>query len=92
MYLLYFLYNVRSHPSATSKNLGPYLLTIIKNILHLILQNSPNLASNKANPFCIHYRRPLLHAWLLPDLSTIPNNCIRDDLFCPVVVVLAFGA
>ena len=24
------------------------------------------------------YGRPLLQAWLLPDLNTIPNNCVRE--------------
>ena len=25
------------------------------------------------------YGRPLLQAWLLPDLNTIPNNCITEN-------------
>ena len=25
------------------------------------------------------YGRPLLQPWLLPDLNTIPNNCVRDN-------------
>ena len=25
------------------------------------------------------YGRPLLQAWLLPDLNTIPSNCVRED-------------
>ena len=27
--------------------------------------------------FC--YERPLLQAWLLPDLNTISNNCVREN-------------
>ena len=27
------------------------------------------------------YRRPLLHAWLLPDLITMPNSCIRENSY-----------
>ena len=34
--------------------------------------------------------RPLLQAWLLPDLNTIPDNCVRENLFSSVVMVLAF--
>ena len=25
------------------------------------------------------YGKPLLQAWLLPDLNTIPNNCVREN-------------
>ena len=25
------------------------------------------------------YERPLLQAWLLPDLNTIANNCVREN-------------
>ena len=25
------------------------------------------------------YGRPLLQAWLLPDLNTIPNNCVGEN-------------
>ena len=25
------------------------------------------------------YRGPLLQAWLLPDLNTIPTNCVREN-------------
>ena len=25
------------------------------------------------------YGRPLLQAWLFPDLNTIPNNCVREN-------------
>ena len=39
-------------------------------------------------PFC--YRRPLLHACLLPDLNTIPNNFVEEILFSSVVMVLPF--
>ena len=29
---------------------------------------------------CIYcYGRPLLQAWLLPDLNTIPNNCVGKN-------------
>ena len=39
------------------------------------------------------YRRPLLQAWLFPDLNTIPNNFVKERiLFSSVVMVLAFGA
>ena len=30
-------------------------------------------------PYTSCYGRPLLQAWLLPDLNTIPNNCIREN-------------
>ena len=36
------------------------------------------------------YGRPLLQAWLFPDLKTIPNNCIGRILFSSVVMELAF--
>ena len=35
------------------------------------------------------YLRPLLQAWLLPDLNTIPNNWLERTLFSSVVMVLA---
>ena len=25
------------------------------------------------------YGRPLLYAWLLPDLNTVPKNCVREN-------------
>ena len=25
------------------------------------------------------YGRPLFQAWLLPDLNTVPNNCVREN-------------
>ena len=25
------------------------------------------------------YGRPVLHAWLLPDLNTLPNSCVREN-------------
>ena len=36
------------------------------------------------------YGRPLLQAWLLPDLNMIPNNCVGRIPFSSVVMVLAF--
>ena len=38
------------------------------------------------------YGRPLLQEWLLPDLRTITNNCVKLEriLFSSVVSVLAF--
>ena len=39
---------------------------------------------------CNCYGRPLLHAWLLPDLNSIPNNDIREILLISAVIVLAF--
>ena len=27
------------------------------------------------------YVRPLLQAWLLPDLNTIPTNCVGENSF-----------
>ena len=40
---------------------------------------------------CLCYGKPLLQAWLLPDLNTIPDKCVII-LFSSVVMVLAFGA
>ena len=34
-------------------------------------------SSRKIGPQC--YGRPLLQAWLLPDLNTIPNNCVGEN-------------
>ena len=32
------------------------------------------------NTICVWcYGRPLLHAWLLPDLNKIPNHCVREN-------------
>ena len=32
------------------------------------------------------YGTPFLHAWLLPDLNTIPDNCVREViLLVPVL-------
>ena len=39
---------------------------------------------------CMCFGRPLLHAWLLCDLNTIPNNCVGEDSLSSVVMVLAF--
>ena len=38
----------------------------------------------------ICYGRPLLQAWLLPDLNTISNYCVRESSLSSVVMVLAF--
>ena len=42
--------------------------------------------------FSTCYRRPLLQAWLLPHLNTIPNNCVGENSLNSVVIVLALGA
>ena len=39
----------------------------------------------------MYYGRPHLQAWMLPDLNTIPNNCVGENsmvmvlFFCPGV-------
>ena len=40
----------------------------------------------------ICHGRPLLQAWSIQNLNTIPNNCVWRILYSSVFMVLAFGA
>ena len=37
-----------------------------------------------------YYGRPLLKAWLLPDLNTIPDNCVREISLYPSCYGIVF--
>ena len=47
--------------------------------LHWLIREVPSYQTLQYLGSGLCYGRPLLQAWLLPDLNTIPNNCVREN-------------
>ena len=60
-----------------------YKPTYISTVFEIILKYEEDgtlyffLTSDQYKIYC--YGWPLLQAWLLPDLNTIPKNCVREN-------------